>query len=88
MRTLVSTFLVGVCLVASPALAQQHPWLPSGMYTGSLPSGDAPARAYGRIRSGDIVDSSGWRTGRPTTDQLYDDACHSSHPVFSCPGTP
>jgi phage tail protein X len=88
MRTLVSTFLVGVCLVAGPALAQQHPLVPSGMYTGSLLDGDAPARAYGRIRSGDIVDSLGWRSGKPATDQLYDDACRSSHPVFSCPGTP
>jgi len=88
MRTLVSTFLVGVSLVAGPALAQQNPWVPSGIYTRSLPSGDAPARAYGRLRSGDIIDSSGWRTGRPTTDDLYGDACHSSHPVFSCPGTP
>jgi hypothetical protein len=87
MRTLVSTFLVGVCLVAGPALAQQHPRMPGGMYTRSLPNGDAPARAYGRIRSGDIVDSSAWRTGKPAIDELYGDACHSSHTVFSCPRT-
>jgi hypothetical protein len=89
MRTLVTTFVVGICLVAGPALAQQHPWVPGGMYAGSLPNGDSPARAYGRIRSGDIVDPLGWRTGRPATDdELYDDdACRSSHPVFSCPGT-
>ena len=43
MRTLVSTALVGLTLVASPALAQQHPWVPSGEQSvGSLPNG-APA---------------------------------------------
>jgi len=86
MRTLVSGFLVGVCLVASPALAQQHPWVPSGMYTASVPKANAPARSYGRAGRGDTVDPSGWRSGKPGTDELYDGACHSSHPVFSCPG--
>jgi hypothetical protein len=57
------------------------------MYTGSLPNGDAPVRAYGRVRSGDIIDPSGWRTGKPATDELYD-ACHNMRAVFSCPGTP
>jgi hypothetical protein len=85
MRTLVS-MLVGVCLVTGPALAQQHLRVPSGVYTGSLANGDA--RAEGRVRSDDIVDPAGWRNAKPTTDGLYDDACHSSHPVFSCPGTP
>jgi hypothetical protein len=44
MRTLVSTILVGATLVAGPALAQQHPWVPSGVNaaTGSL-SNDDPA---------------------------------------------
>jgi hypothetical protein len=23
----------------------------------------------------------------PTFDELYDHSCHSSHPVFSCPGS-
>jgi hypothetical protein len=87
MRTLVSTLLVGICLVAGPAFAQQNPWVPSGTYTGSLPNGDFPLRAYGRIRSGDVVDSVGWRTGKPATDELYDDACHSGRAVFACPGT-
>jgi hypothetical protein len=86
MRTLVSSFLVGICFVASPALAQQHPWVPSGMYAASVPKANAPARTYGRAGRGDSVDSLGWRTGKPATDELYDDACHSSHPVFSCPG--
>jgi hypothetical protein len=55
MRTLVSSFLVGVCLVAGPALAQQHPLVPSSvdtegcMYIGSLPNGRAC------IRSGDAL---------------------------------
>jgi hypothetical protein len=111
MRTLVSTFLVGICLVAAPALAQQHPWVPSGAYTSTLPGGDtspaqqhpwlpsgvytrspsdrdATAPAYGSIRRGDNVESFGWRTGKPASDDLYDDACHSSHSVFACPGTP
>jgi hypothetical protein len=68
-------------------MAQQHPWVPSGVYTDSLSSGDAHAYAYGRIRNGDIVESSGRRAGRPAKDELYDDSCHSSHPIFSCPGT-
>jgi hypothetical protein len=92
MRTLLSTFFVGVCLVATPALAQQNPWVPSNVYNGTLFSGSAsnsnvPARAYGRAHKGDTIDTSGWRTSKPATDELYDDACHSSHPVFSCPGT-
>ena len=87
MRTLVTIFLAGVCLVGGPTLAQ-HPRVPGGMYARNLPNGDAPARAYGRIRSGDISGSSVWRTGKPAVDELYGDACHSSHAVFSCPGTP
>jgi hypothetical protein len=35
MRTLVGTFLLGTCLVASPALAQWHPWVASCVYTKS-----------------------------------------------------
>jgi hypothetical protein len=63
MRTFVSTFLVGVCLVAGPALAQ--PWVAGSvdtegcMYIDSLPNGracihngDAPAQVYNSIRSG------------------------------------
>ena len=74
MRTLVSTLLVGATLVAGPALAQQHPWVPSSVnastaslpngeptethhpwvssnvYQGTLPSGDALARADSRPR--------------------------------------
>jgi hypothetical protein len=48
MRTLVGTMLVGATLVASPALAQQHPWVPSGVnaITGSLPNGDDSAAAH------------------------------------------
>jgi hypothetical protein len=48
MRTLVSTILVGAALVAGPALAQQHPWVPSGVNapTASLANGDAPAATH------------------------------------------
>jgi hypothetical protein len=63
MRIIVGTFLLGVCLVAGPALAQ--PW-PTGsvdtegcMYIGSLPNGracihssDANAQVYSSIHSG------------------------------------
>jgi hypothetical protein len=31
-----------------------------------------------------------WESGSvtaPTFDELYDHSCHSSHPVFSCPGS-
>jgi hypothetical protein len=54
MRTLVSSFIVGVCLVASPALAQQHPWVASCVYDGNcfgnIRHADASARADSRIR--------------------------------------
>jgi hypothetical protein len=62
MRTMLSTFILGVCLVAAPALAQ--PWAAGSvdaegcMYIGSLPNGracihtsDAPAQAYNSVRS-------------------------------------
>ena len=87
MRALVSTFLLGAFLVASPAFAQQIPWVPRG-YTGSVTYSQAPARAHGRSSKGDIVKSAESRPAKPITDELYDDACHSRHAVFSCPGTP
>jgi len=87
MRILVSTFVVGICLAGSPALAQQHPWVSSDVYTGSLLNGDSMARTYGRAHRGDIVDPAARPAAKATTDELYDDACHSSHPVFACPGT-
>jgi len=79
MRSLVSTILVGATLVAGPALAQQNPWVPSGMNApiGSLPNGDDPAVARhpwvsstvyeGKLPNGDPAaraDSRPWhRTG-------------------------
>jgi hypothetical protein len=86
MRTLVSTLLLGVCLVSGPALAQQHPWVPSGMSTGSVSSGDAAARAYGRVTTGAIIDTAGSRSGRSGADDLYN-SCNSGHAVFVCPGS-
>jgi hypothetical protein len=54
MRKLVSIFLFAVSLIAGPAFAQQHPWVPSSVYAGTL-SNDAPARASSRsIRGSDI----------------------------------
>lgn len=35
MRTLLSTVVVGVTLVAAPAFAQQHPWVASCVYAGN-----------------------------------------------------
>jgi hypothetical protein len=87
MRTFISTLVLVTSIAAGPALAQQHPWVPSGMYTGNLPSGNASARAYGRISKGDVVDSVRWRTGKSNADELYNDSCHSSHAVFACPGS-
>jgi len=86
MRTLISTALVGICLAASPALAQQHPWVGSDVYKGIVQNNDSVARAYGRVHKGDIVDPAR-PAAKTATDPLYDDACHSSHSVFSCPGT-
>ena len=45
MRTLLSTVVVGIAIAASPALAQQHPWVPSYIYTGSVQTATAPAYA-------------------------------------------
>jgi len=87
MRTLVTAFLVGACFVAAPALAQQNPWVPRGVYTSNLSATDAPARAYGRASSGHIVDTAGLHSRKSQGDDLYGDACHSSHAVFACPGS-
>jgi hypothetical protein len=46
MRTLVSTFLVGISLVAGPAMAQQNPWVASCVYTQSCV--DTGSAAYGK----------------------------------------
>jgi hypothetical protein len=51
MRTLISTLLVGGLLVAGPALAQQNPWVPSGVYTGSLAYGQASQDHYKGARA-------------------------------------
>ena len=85
MRTLVSTILVGISIAASPAFAQQHPWVPSDVYTGKVQNGYSFARTYGRMRAGDIVVPAA-RPAAKATDSLYD-ACSSSHAVFTCPGT-
>jgi hypothetical protein len=45
-KNLFSTLLVGGLLVAGPVLAQQNPWVPGGMYTGSLANGQASQRHY------------------------------------------
>jgi len=63
MRTLVSTALVGLALVATPALAQQHPWVPSGTPVYSQQNGDlaavqhpwVPSAYAGGLTSGDTA---------------------------------
>jgi hypothetical protein len=50
------TILVIASSAFSAAMAQEHPWGPSGMYTGSLSTGDAYAQVNCCIRKGDIVD--------------------------------
>jgi len=86
MRALVSTLLVGICIAASPALAQQHPWVSSNVYTGTVAAGDSLARTYGRVQKGDIVVPATRPAAKAAADDLYGEACHSSHAVFSCPG--
>ena len=46
MRTLIGTLLLGGLVVASPALAQQHPWVPSDVYNGNLTSGHTTQHHY------------------------------------------
>lgn len=87
MRTLVSTVVIGICLAAAPALAQQHPWVPNGIHIGSLPNGSM-ARAYGRVHRGDIVDPARRPAAKAAADELHGDACNSRNAVFSCPGSP
>jgi hypothetical protein len=70
MRTFVSALLFGVCLVAGPAQAQQHPWLPSGATepTGSLPNGTPVEMQHPWVPSGyrGTVpnDEAAWASGR------------------------
>ena len=51
MRTVVCTLLVGGLLVAGPALAQQHPWVPDGMYAAGLAYGQASQEHYKNPRA-------------------------------------
>jgi hypothetical protein len=80
MRTFVSSFLLGVCLIAGPAMAQ--PWVAGSvgtegcMYVGSLPNGrvcnhngDASAQVYNSTRSGK-------QTGRRQAPILNDGSAH------------
>ena len=57
MRALVSAILVGATLVAGPAVAQQHPWVPSGMNApaASLPNSD-PAVTHHPWVSSNVYD--------------------------------
>jgi hypothetical protein len=57
MRTLLSTILVGVGLLATPALAQQNPWVPSGVTEpiGKLPNGDLPVAQHPWVPTGVYV---------------------------------
>jgi hypothetical protein len=71
-----ATILVIASGAFSSAMAQQHPWGPSDMYTGSLSTGDARPQVNSRIPRGDIVESSGWRTGKPVIGELYDAGHH------------
>lgn len=50
MRTLIGTLLAGGVVVASPALAQQHPWVPSDVYTATLAYGHASQHHYNVYR--------------------------------------
>ena len=58
MRTLLSTVLVGLTLAAAPAMAQQHPWLPSGTPAGqrATSSGSAPASSSAGESSSETTD--------------------------------
>jgi hypothetical protein len=54
MRTFVGALLFGVCVIAGPAQAQQHPWLSSGATepTGSLPDGTPAEMQHPWVPSG------------------------------------
>jgi hypothetical protein len=73
MRTLFSTFLVGISLVAAPALAEQNnPWVASCVYTkscvdtGSGAYGQAAQRHYNVLR-GAQGNASSIRVPTPST---------------------
>ena len=62
MRTRVATSVIGVSLlgmslIAGPAMAQQHPWVPSCVYEGGCWSVFSPPQAHARashpVRSAD-----------------------------------
>jgi hypothetical protein len=54
MRRFVGALLFGVCVIAGPAQAQQHPWLSSGATqpTGSLPDGTPVEMQHPWVPSG------------------------------------
>ena len=61
MRTFVSTAIVGLTLVATPALAQQHPWVASGTPVYGQPNPAiqqhpwVPSAYAGSLSSGDLA---------------------------------
>ena len=86
MRTLISTFVIGACLVAAPALADQARLTdgqPQSSYAGHAVSGRSSERAYGRAQGDN------WRAPR---DAEHDSAkvdnrgCIGTNPVYLCPG--
>lgn len=88
MRTLVSTFVVGACLVAAPAFAQQHPWAPSSVYSQTGKADESAGsrqveRAYGR-HEGSVRSAS--HDAERDRGQVDKRGCIGTHPVYLCPG--
>lgn len=85
MRTLISTLVVGACLVAAPALADQ-PRLSDGQQqyqTQAGNAGHASGRAYGRAHGDN------WRAPRDAgrdSAKVDNRGCIGTNPVYLCPG--
>lgn len=88
MRTLLGTVLVGLSLAAAPALAQQHPWVPNGIYIGNVPDGAVAPAHSGGVHRGDIVDPARPPAAKAATGDRGGDGRHSRHAAFSFPRTP
>ena len=82
MRTLISTIIVGGCLVAAPALAQQHQPLSSS--AGNAVSSHTSERAYGRAH-GDKLRAAP-REVQHDSAQVDNRGCIGTNPVYLCPG--
>jgi len=82
MRTLISTFVIGACLVAAPALADRARLTdgqPQSSYAGHRLSERAYRRAHGDNRQAP-------RDAEHDSAKVDNRGCIGTNPVYLCPG--